>query len=206
MRRGVLAICAVMAGMPVAGLPASADCAKTCDSLRLNEIQIVGTGESYKQRPGDGMLSLIRLGGDDGANALDYAQPPVADQLDAGARSLEFDIAYDPKGGLFKNPAGASMADELLDDGYAAAMSAPGFKVIHVPDIDFKSSCMTLRDCLGQVAAWLHKNAKSGPSSSRCIPMMCAHRCPAPPGLRPSTPRRWTRWTPISATRSRRTT
>ena len=33
-------------------------------------------------------------------------------------------------------------------------MSPPGFKVIHVPDVDFKSSCVMLQACLAQVAAW----------------------------------------------------
>jgi hypothetical protein len=122
--------------------------------LKLNQIQIVGTAESYKLAPSSEMLSLIRMGGKKDAQALDFSQPPIADQLDAGARALSFDIVYDPNGGLFKNPAGASMADELLDKDYVAAMSQPGFKVLHVPDVDFKSNCVMLKDCLAQVSTW----------------------------------------------------
>ena len=59
------------------------------------------------------MMSLIKMGSSEDAQALDYDQPPIAAQLAAGARSLEFDVAYDPKGGLYKYPAGASMAGEL---------------------------------------------------------------------------------------------
>jgi hypothetical protein len=114
----------------------------------------VGTAESYKLAPSDEMLSLIRMGGRKDAEALDFAEPPIADQLSAGARSLEFDVANDPKGGLYRYPAAAAMADELLDDTYVAAMTVPGFKVIHVLDVDYKSSCLTLKDCLGAVAAW----------------------------------------------------
>ena len=33
-------------------------------------------------------------------------------------------------------------------------MSTPGFKTIHVMDVDFNSSCRTLKACLGQVADW----------------------------------------------------
>ena len=117
-------------------------------NMRINQLQFVGTAESYKLAPSDAMLSLIRMGGKKDAEALDFSEPPLADQLNAGARSLEFDIAYDPKGGLFKNPAGASMADELLDPTYVDAMSQPGFKVIHVLDVDFHSSCLALKDCL----------------------------------------------------------
>ncbi len=155
MRRALVTVSAfVMAGAAAAAPPVPAeDCGKGCEP-RLNEIQILGTSDSYKLRPDDAMLSLIRMGGDSDAAELDYALPPLAGQLDAGVRSLEFDIAYDPKGGLFKNPAGASMAGEVLDPAYVAAMSVPGFKTIHVMDVDFNASCLTLKMCLSQVADW----------------------------------------------------
>jgi hypothetical protein len=129
-------------------------------NMRINQLQFVGTAESYKLAPSDAVLSLIRMGGKKDAEALDFSEPSLVEQLNAGARSLEFDVAYDPKGGLFKNPAGASMASELLDPAYVSAMSEPGFKVIHVLDVDFHSSCLALKDCLVQVAGWsrAHKN------------------------------------------------
>ena len=155
-------------------LPASARAAPVCDlhaksvaeagpacvrawfdaNLKLNQIQLVGTAESYKLRPSPSMLGLIRMGSADDAKALDFAEPPITSQLDLGARSLEFDVAYDPKGGLYAHPAGALMAMELMSDQYVHDMSRPGFKVIHILDIDFNSSCMTLVNCLQGVAAW----------------------------------------------------
>ncbi|MGH6829276.1 MAG: Ca2+-dependent phosphoinositide-specific phospholipase C [Rhizomicrobium sp.] len=123
-------------------------------NLRLDQIQIVGTAESYKLAPTDQLLSLIRMGGKAGAQALDFGQPALSAQLDLGARSLEFDIAADPAGGLYKHPAGASMAGELLDPAYVARMSEPGVKVIHVFDVDYRSSCLTLKDCLTEVLTW----------------------------------------------------
>ena len=138
--------------------------AKPCDdhckpdwmdaNLRLNQIQIVGTAESYKQRPDGALMSLIRMGGKKDAEALDYGLPPIGTQLDADVRTLGFDVAYDPKGGAYKNPAGASMAMDLLSDDYIKVMSKPGFKVIHVLDVDYRSSCLLLSDCLTEVAAW----------------------------------------------------
>ena len=123
-------------------------------NLSINELQVVGTAESYKLAPSAALISLIRMGSEDDVRALDYSQPPLQEQLDAGARSLDFDIAYDPKGGLYKFPAGASMAGELISDKYIAEMSSPGFKVIHIIDIDFNSSCTTLEMCLQEVADW----------------------------------------------------
>ena len=95
--------------------PCSGRCLPIAGLQALNQIQIVGTAESYKLAPGPEMLSLIRMGGKEDAEALDFSQPPITAQLDAGARALSFDVVYDPQGGRFKNPAGASMADELLD-------------------------------------------------------------------------------------------
>jgi hypothetical protein len=123
-------------------------------NLRLNEIQTIGTAESYKLRPSTAILGLIRMGSPEDAKALDFGEPPIADQLDLGARSLEFDVANDSRGGLYAHPSGALMAMELLSDSYIHDMSRPGFKVIHILDIDFESSCMTLVDCLQAVARW----------------------------------------------------
>ena len=122
--------------------------------LKLNQIQTVGSAESYKLAPDDSMLRLIAMGGRKNAQKLDFGQPSLTAQLDDGAASLAFDLAYDPKGGLFRSPAAAAMADALLDKDYVQAMSQPGFKVIHVLDVDFKSSCLTLKSCLTEIAGW----------------------------------------------------
>ena len=153
-------------------------------NLRLNEIQTVGTAESYKQRPSPAMLKLIAMGSDDDVKALDYGEPPIADQLTAGARSLTFDIAWDPKGGLYKYPAGANMASEMVPDDYVAAMATPGFKIIHIIDIDFGASCVTLDACLTQVATW----SRAHPDH---VPLVIAlktndERTPMPGATRPA--------------------
>jgi len=123
-------------------------------NLRLDQLQVVGTAESYKQKPDSAVMGLIRMGGKKDAEALDYGLPTLAAQLDDDMRALSFDVAYDPQGGLFKKPAGAGMAMDLLPDAYIAAMAKPGFKVIHVLDVDYRSSCLALADCLNKVAAW----------------------------------------------------
>jgi hypothetical protein len=123
-------------------------------NLRIDQLRVVATAESYKQRPGTALMGLIRMGGKKDAEALDFGQPSLEVQLDADVRGLQFDVAYDPQGGAYKNPAGASMAMDLLADDYLKVMSKPGFKVIHVLDVDYGSSCLALSDCLGRVAAW----------------------------------------------------
>jgi hypothetical protein len=144
--------------------PSPAQVARACDShcspkwmdanLRLDQLQIIATAESYKQRPDRALRNLIRMGGTKGSEALDYGLAPLPEQLDNDVRGLQFDVAYDPQGGAYKNPAGAGMAMDLLPDDYIHAMEKPGFKAIHVLDVDYRSSCLALQDCLKQVAAW----------------------------------------------------
>ena len=149
---------------PASAQATQAGKARSCDercrpdwmdaNLRLDQLQLVGTAESYKLRPDSAVLGLIRMGGKEAVQDVDYALPPIAAQLDADVRALAFDVAYDPKGGAYKNPAGASMAMDLLPDDYIKAMSKPGFKAIHVLDVDYRSSCLLLSECLQEVAAW----------------------------------------------------
>ena len=170
--------------------------ARPCDShcsaqwmdanLRIDQLQLVGTAESYKQRPNASLMGLIRMGGKKDAEALDYGQPPITAQLDSDVRALSFDVAYDPKGGAYKNPAGASMAMDLLPPDYVAAMARPGFKAVHVLDVDYQSSCLALGDCLKQVADWsaahprhlpivitLHTNDVKTPMPGATKPLPC---------------------------------
>jgi Phosphoinositide phospholipase C, Ca2+-dependent len=77
--------------------------------------------------------------------------------LRAGVRQIELDNYADPNGGLFDQAAGLKLAgvDGWLDD---SELKAPGFKVLHVPDIDFNSTCPSLKLCLQTVAAWSDAN------------------------------------------------
>lgn len=113
---------------------------------RLNQIQMIGSHNSYKQRmPADRMAALARE--NPGlAEALDYAHVPLPEQLDLGVRKLELDVYYDPRGDLF------GRADVSAGGGGPPARSA--FPVLHVQNLDDVSSCVNLLACLGQLRAW----------------------------------------------------
>ena len=89
------------------------------------------------------------------AAALDYSHPPLSEQLDLGLRALELDLFYDPDGGRYAKPLGqqlvrlAGKTPALFDP--AGKMAAPGFKVLHIQDIDFRSNCLTLSDALREL-------------------------------------------------------
>lgn len=126
------------------------------DQLRLNEIQLIGSHNSYKIRIEQPLLDLL-IREDSGAIGLDYAHLSLVKQLDLGIRGLELDVLYDPDGGAFTKPKGIEILDSL---GLKALpydtmpLLKPGFKVFHIPDIDFRSHCLTFKGCLNRIKEW----------------------------------------------------
>jgi hypothetical protein len=131
-------------------------------NLRLNDIQTVGTHNSYKQAITPKLYAMIAKASPR-AQEIDYAHPPLTQELDDGARALEIDVAYDPKGGLYAHPLGAKMAGEPTTPDFEARMMQPGFKVLHIQDIDFRASCLTLVECLKEVRAWSRAHPRHTP-------------------------------------------
>lgn len=110
--------------------------------MRLNDISAVGTHNSYKLAMPAETMAKVRSVDPRMADALDYAHRPLVEQLDHGARQLEIDVNYDPKGGHYA----AGSTDPKLRQ--------PGFKVLHIPGIDNGSSCVLLTQCLRTIRAW----------------------------------------------------
>jgi hypothetical protein len=124
------------------------------DALPMNAIQAVGTHNSYKLAIPPNEMAAIRAVNPKAAETLDYAHPPLARQLDAGARQLEIDIVNDPTGGFYATPLGYRMAGAKAQPYDFAPLKGPGFKVIHAPDLDYRSSCALFTACLREVRAW----------------------------------------------------
>lgn len=90
--------------------------------------------------------------------ALSYRHTDLKSQLDLGLRSLELDVNPDPEGGLFLHPAGYRIlkqqgAKDLLPID-TKALAQPGYKVLHMPDYDFRSRCALFTTCLEQIKQW----------------------------------------------------
>lgn len=124
------------------------------DALPMNRIQTVGTHNSYKMAIAPNEMAILRTVNPNAAVTLDYAHAPLARQLDAGARQLEIDVVSDPAGGLYANPLGYRMAGAAAAPYDFTPLKGPGLKVIHVPDVDYRSTCATFVACLGEVRAW----------------------------------------------------
>src|ERR1700722_11826927 len=136
---------------------ASAQQLKT--ELKLNEIQIVGTHNSYHAGISPNEMDYLRKVNPQAADALDYRHPSLTTQLNDGVRQVEIDVYGDSKGGLFAHPAGPGLAakaglpaDPDFDPNHI--MDKPGFKVLHVQDIDYRSNCQPFTACLTEIRAW----------------------------------------------------
>lgn len=145
--------------------------------LRLNQVQLIGTHNSYHIEPDPAIFGLMlrthyaqseRWPASRLAPALQYTFPPLDVQLAYGVRHLEIDVFYDPQGGRFADP-GVYRALERrglapLDPFTAGeALRAPGFKVMHAADLDVRSSCVTFTACLETVRAWSMRNPGHAP-------------------------------------------
>ncbi len=125
-------------------------------SLRMNDIAAVGTHNSYKLAIPQAELTAM-VATNPAASGLDYANRPLAEQLDAGARQIEIDVLNDPDGGRYAQPLsalGRAGRGAPVDAAFREAMARPGFKTLHMPDVDFRSSCLTFVACLVEIREW----------------------------------------------------
>lgn len=124
------------------------------ENLRVNDLLMVGTHNSYKQAIPPAEFALLTARAPKAAPGLDYAHPGLAIELDLGARQLELDVVYDPEGGRYADPLLPRLAGTPLPPAHLAALAKPGFKVMHAPDFDMRSTCWTFAACLAEVVAW----------------------------------------------------
>lgn len=133
----------------------SAPCVRQrLDALRMNDLMAVGTHNSYKRPiPPEEMAVMVAARGP-AALGIDYGHRPLTEQLEAGARQLELDVVADPEGGRYAKPLTVFGHGTALPPETAAALAKPGFKTLHMPDVDFRVSCVTFVACLKEIRAW----------------------------------------------------
>ncbi len=96
--------------------------------LRLNQLQALGTHNSYHVAPTVEPWSTIQQ--------WQYSHDPLETQFGSeGVRQIELDVYADPA----------------------------GIRVLHVPDVDFGTTCSLYVDCLRQVKHWSDANPQHAP-------------------------------------------
>lgn len=129
------------------------------EQLKINQIQTLGSHNSYHKRANKLVLNFLKgFNGiapkDFKPKDLDYAHEPLYVQLDSfNLRSFEIDIYADPKGGQFykrkkNNLLGKPKASKI------EALKEPGFKVMHIPDIDYNTYYFTFKSMLQDFKKW----------------------------------------------------
>ncbi len=169
--RSILLIFSVVTSAPVA-LAATTDFPSSLDTLPMNQVQIIGTHNSYHERPSAALDTLMvnilnsqptvrqdlcpaDPDGDSCVQRFRYTHATLTDQLtNLDIRQFELDVFPDPAGGLYQNPLGWSFANGGPTPPFDPALVDPGFKVMHVQDIDFRTRCFTLVACLTEIRDW----------------------------------------------------
>ncbi len=160
--------------------------------LKLNQIQVIGTHNSYHAGIAPSETKVWQAKYADAYRGLEYQHPPIPQQLDAGVRQIELDIYADTKGGLYAHPSGPAMAaaaglpaDPPFDPN--GIMSKPGFKMMHIQDVDYRSNCQPFAECLRQVRDWSHAHPEHIP-----IFILVETKQGSPKGLKLTEPEHFT--------------
>ncbi|MDN3667044.1 phosphatidylinositol-specific phospholipase C1-like protein [Algibacter miyuki] len=132
------------------------------DTLHINQIQVIGSHNSYKKAIEDKLYSFLESQSDK-MKSLQYDHISIPEQLNLGLRNLEIDVYLDTEGGKFANPKGLQFAEPKEDFDPNKDMLKPGFKVLHMPDIDFRSHYNTLEACLMAIKSWSDANPTHEP-------------------------------------------
>ena len=131
---------------------------------RLNEIQVIGTHNSYHLAPEPPTMRLIEQGGAGWAASVDYSHRPLWEQFAIlGIRQIELDVFADPDGGHYARPKSRALVQAanlgpLQAHDPEGHLRQPGLKVLHVADFDYRTTVYTFKDALGQIKSWSDQN------------------------------------------------
>ena len=120
--------------------------------IRLNQVQVLASHNSYHVEPEPVLFDALTAVLGPAAQGFQYTHRPLPDELDAGVRQIELDVFVDdPAGGRYATPALVPVLRLAPPD---PALAGPGLKVLHVQEVDYRSTCPTLVDCLTRVKEW----------------------------------------------------
>lgn len=135
--------------------------------VRLNDIQVIGSHNSYKIAIEKPLFNYLYKIDSSKIKSIQYSHINILKQLEMGLRNIELDVFYDPKGGYFSNPKGL---DIIKKNGYTPLeydaeqkLEKPGLKMFHIQDIDFRSHYLLFKDCLKMLKQWSDENTNHFP-------------------------------------------
>ncbi len=155
-------------GMLLSALQGVAAVPGAGDLVKINQIQVIGTHNSYHAGLASSEAKLLEQKNPKLYQALEYRHRPLAEQLTSGVRQIELDIYADSAGGRYAHPMGidavaAAGLPKDPDFDPDSLMNRPGFKVMHVQELDYRSTCQQLIACLKIVRTWSRAHKKHVP-------------------------------------------
>lgn len=155
MSRSLAVVCFALTSLTL-----SAQSRKAQDEvLHLNQIQVIGTHNSYNMgfAPSEGKYFEQHY--PKAYHGVEYHHQPLTQQLNAGVRQLELDIVQDPNGGRFAHPKIVELSKEAglpadPDFDPKHEWEKPGFKTLHLGDLNQRSSCVLFTSCLREIRTW----------------------------------------------------
>lgn len=134
---------------------------KSLAEIKLNEIQVIGSHNSYKIGIEKPLMDYL-LKDRPTMSGLEYEHIPLSEQLNLGLRGLELDVFYDPKGGYYADPKGLEIVKSLGEEpqpfDVERKLQLPGLKVFHIQEIDFRSHQLLFKDALKELKKWSQAN------------------------------------------------
>jgi len=133
------------------------------DNTPMNHIQVIGSHNSYKRAIDPALFKVLSARDSVAMSKIDYEHIPLTEQLNLGLLNLEIDVYADAQGGRYAHPNGLNWAPGQAAYDQEGVMAKPGFKVFHIPDIDFRSHCLTFQQCLEQLKKWSDEHPTHNP-------------------------------------------
>lgn len=128
------------------------------DSLKINRMQVIGSHNSYKKAIDPALFTMYQQRDSISASKIDYGHVSVTEQLDMGLLNLEIDVYADARGGRYAHPKGLEWVKGQAPFDEQGVMNEPGFKVLHIPDLDFRNDYLTLKNILAALKTWSDKH------------------------------------------------
>lgn len=129
------------------------------ETLSINQIQVIASHNSYRIRTHKPIYNWTRffsplIPKEYDTRAWDYSHLPLARQFDDyHIRGIELDVYYDPVGGRYAKRRANLLVFQSAKS-RIAALDKPGFKIIHIPDIDYNTNYITFVDALTELKKW----------------------------------------------------
>lgn len=130
------------------------------DSIRLNEVRFLTSHNSYKRKPDPKILKFLshfkkQLGKDMDPIQMDYGHALLTEQMNTyHINGFELDVNYDPQGGHFVKRRINFFIGGLKQKSRDSLLLKPGFKILHIADVDYESNYTTFVQALTEIRDW----------------------------------------------------